>query len=47
MKRFYTYPKAGSTKDEALRSAQIDLIHGVIASHPFHWAAFQLIGDWR
>jgi CHAT domain-containing protein len=54
MKRFYTYLKAGRTKDEALRAAQIDLIHGLgdaaanlDASHPFHWAAFQLIGDWK
>jgi CHAT domain-containing protein/Tfp pilus assembly protein PilF len=47
MRRFYTYLKAGKTKDEALRSAQVDLIHGATASHPFHWAAFQLVGDWR
>jgi CHAT domain-containing protein len=47
MKRFYTYLKAGKTKDEALRSAQVDLIRGTTASHPFHWAAFQLVGDWR
>ena len=47
MRRFYTYLKAGKTKDEALRAAQVDLIHGTSASHPFHWAAFQLVGDWR
>ena len=47
MRRFYTYLKAGRTKDEALRDAQVDLIHGATASHPFHWAAFQLVGDWR
>jgi CHAT domain-containing protein len=45
MKRFYSYLKAGRTKDEALRSAQIDLIRGRYT--PFHWAAFQVIGDWR
>jgi len=59
MKRFYGYLKAGKTKDEALRAAQLDLLRfpdlegpsgggstpGVF--HPFHWAAFQLIGDWK
>jgi CHAT domain-containing protein len=44
MKRFYGYLKAGRTKDEALRAAQIDALR---TSHPFHWAAFQLIGDWK
>jgi CHAT domain-containing protein/Tfp pilus assembly protein PilF len=47
MKRFYTYLKAGKTKDEALRSAQIDLIHSSDYSHPRDWAAFQLNGDWK
>jgi CHAT domain-containing protein len=48
MKRFYRYLKANKTKDEALRSAQLDLIRqrGNV-SHPFHWAAFELIGDWK
>jgi CHAT domain-containing protein/Tfp pilus assembly protein PilF len=46
MKHFYGYLKAGKTKDEALRAAQIDMIHSA-RSHPFHWAAFELIGDWR
>jgi CHAT domain-containing protein len=47
MKRFYGYLKAGQTKDAALRHAQVDLIRGSEASHPFYWAAFQLNGDWR
>ena len=47
MKRFYGYLKAGKSKDEALRLAQIDLIHSPEFSQPVHWAAFQLIGDWR
>jgi CHAT domain-containing protein/uncharacterized protein HemY len=47
MKRFYGYLKVGKTKDEALRSAQIDLIHSPDLSQPIHWAAFQLNGDWR
>jgi CHAT domain-containing protein/Tfp pilus assembly protein PilF len=53
MKRFYRYLTDGKSKDEALRAAQIDLIRSsshtssLDTSHPFHWAAFQLIGDWR
>jgi len=50
MKRFYSYVKAGQTKDAALRRAQLELIRGAVghqASHPFYWAAFQLNGDWR
>jgi CHAT domain-containing protein/Tfp pilus assembly protein PilF len=48
MKRFYGHLKLGETKDEALRAAQLDLIRGPAAiSHPYHWAAFQLTGDWK
>src|SRR6185369_18098521 len=48
MRRFYGYLKQGKGKDEAIRAAQVDLIHGPEAtSHPYHWAAFQLSGDWR
>jgi CHAT domain-containing protein len=49
MKRFYGYLKSGRSKDEALRQAQLDLIKDPSArySHPFHWAAFELIGDWK
>lgn len=56
MERFYAHLKAGLSKDEALRRAQVDFIRGVApssaaeggaASAPFFWAAFQLDGDWR
>ncbi len=47
MQRFYGYLKAGESKAEALRSAQLDLLRSPERSHPFHWAGFQLIGDWR
>ena len=47
MKRFYGYLKAGKSKDEALRLAQIDLIHSPEYSQPVDWAAFQLNGDWK
>ncbi|MEA2559418.1 MAG: hypothetical protein QOH06_922 [Acidobacteriota bacterium] len=47
MKRFYGYLRQGRSKDEALRSAQADLIRSKAFSHPYHWAAFQITGDWR
>lgn len=48
MHGFYTHLRGGKPKDEALQAAQVDLIREKeILSHPFHWAAFQLTGDWR
>ena len=51
MALFYGYLKAGRTKDEALRQAQIDLIHATGSSaelsNPVHWAAWELIGGWK
>jgi CHAT domain-containing protein/Tfp pilus assembly protein PilF len=48
MTRFYGYLKAGKAKDDALRTAQIEMIRTQGAqSHPFHWAAFQMSGDWK
>lgn len=47
MTGLYGYLKSGSTKDEALRAAQLDLIRSRRFAHPFHWAAFTLTGDWR
>lgn len=58
MQRFYHYLKAGKSKDQALRHAQLDLLAGrvkvtrpggtVVDTAPPHaWAAFGLNGDWR
>jgi len=48
MARFYGALRQGRPKDEALQAAQQHMIRsGGPASHPFRWAAFQLIGDWR
>jgi CHAT domain-containing protein len=49
MKRFYGYLRKGRSKGEALRAAQADLIRirSKAFSHPYHWAAFQLTGDWK
>ncbi len=32
---------------QALRAAQLDLLHQARFSHPFFWAPFSLVGDWR
>lgn len=49
MTSFYRHLQEGRAQDEALRRAQLDLLHGTAGRgtyrHPFHWAAFQLFGD--
>ena len=56
MEVFYRCLARGMAKDEALREAQLALARAPIRddderladfSNPYHWAAFQLIGDWR
>ena len=48
MVRFHRHLRAGKPRDEALRAAQLELIRDPAAAFaPFHWAAFQLYGDWR
>lgn len=47
MTSFYRYLSIGTSKDASLRAAQLDLIRSDRVSHPFHWAAFTLSGDWR
>ncbi|MCC5612326.1 CHAT domain-containing protein [Nostoc sp. CHAB 5834] len=46
IKEFYQGLKDGLTKVEALRLAQLQLISNPKYQHPFHWAAFLLIGGW-
>lgn len=53
MQRFYR-GRTGTSKAEALRQAQLALLEGALRpeagaawSHPFHWAPFVLMGDWR
>jgi CHAT domain-containing protein/Tfp pilus assembly protein PilF len=49
MEDFYRHLRAGKSKDQALRQAQLSLLRGARRDRrrPFHWAAFQLIGDWN
>ncbi|MBW4690937.1 MAG: CHAT domain-containing protein [Lyngbya sp. HA4199-MV5] len=47
MTRFYDQlQKSGNTKAEALRQAQINLIHETDFHDPFFWSAFILVGNW-
>lgn len=46
MEYFYRNIKT-MPKVEALRRAQIELSQNEKFSHPYHWAPFILIGDWR
>jgi CHAT domain-containing protein len=51
MAGFYKHWVSGAghvTKAEALREAQLALLHGDSAhAHPFFWAPFILMGNWR
>ena len=48
MARFYSSLKEGSSTAEALRIAQQLTAESTPAmAHPFHWASFQVRGDWR
>ena len=49
MDEFYkqlAQPDSSITKSEALRQAQISLIHSTDFEHPFYWAPFILVGNW-
>ncbi|HLK57164.1 MAG TPA: CHAT domain-containing tetratricopeptide repeat protein [Chthonomonadaceae bacterium] len=47
MEAFYRALKAGKSKDMALQIAICEMTDHPQWSHPFHWAAFLLHGDWR
>ena len=48
MKNFYTnWLTKGMSKPAALRQAQLDLKAIPEYNHPYYWAAFEIIGDWR
>lgn len=44
---FYQNLKAGKSKAASLQAAQLSLLKQERYSHPFYWAPFILIGDWR
>jgi CHAT domain-containing protein len=47
MENYYTALKNGDTPAASIQKAQISLIKEKSTRHPYHWAAFLLIGDWR
>jgi CHAT domain-containing protein len=47
MKRFYAQLKSGQPKGAALRSAELEMMRDAAHAHPFYWAPFILMGDWR
>ncbi len=50
MAGFYRALRGGGSVADSLRAAQIELIRGdgdADDRHPFHWAAFQVVGDWK
>ena len=49
MASFYGNLKRGLTKSEALRQAQLTLLHGPhrVWQHPYYWAAFVIEGEGR
>ena len=45
--QFYkTLNQPGVSKAEALRQAQLSLLHSPQYQHPFYWAPFVLVGNW-
>jgi CHAT domain-containing protein len=46
MQKFYEGLRSDSAQ-QALRAAQLDILHSPEYSHPFFWAPFNIVGDWR
>jgi CHAT domain-containing protein len=47
MVEFYSRLATGQSKAAALRAAQAKLINNSRFNHPYYWAPFVLMGDWR
>ena len=47
MQEFYKQLAAGETKVESLRRAQLAVMHDPRFAHPYFWAPFVVLGDWR
>ena len=45
MTSFYKNLKAGSSKDQALRTAKLDFLQEHSEVHPYYWATFIAVGD--
>lgn len=47
MVSFYRHLEEGMGKAQALRAAQLEVMKTTGCTHPWYWAAFNLMGDWR
>ena len=47
MVAYYQRLQAGEGRTEALRQVQLSMLHGPTWPHPFFWASFIQLGDWR
>lgn len=47
MAAFYKELAAGTSKAESLRRAQLAVMHDPRFAHPYYWAPFVVLGDWR
>jgi CHAT domain-containing protein len=47
MGAYYQRLQAGEGRTEALRQVQLSMLHGPTWPHPFFWASFIQLGDWR
>jgi CHAT domain-containing protein len=47
MVTFHNNLLQGQSKMDALRNAQLDMLHTDRFKKPFHWAPFVLVGDWH
>ncbi len=47
MEAFYKSLASGHGKADALRTAQLSLLGNPATKHPYFWAPFLLLGDWR
>jgi CHAT domain-containing protein len=47
METFYKEWAAGKPKSACLRTAQLALLQNPATRHPFYWAPFEVLGDWR
>lgn len=47
MEHFYTGLRDGKSISAALQAAEVKVLSDPKTAHPFYWAPFTLIGDWR
>ncbi|MEK6336090.1 MAG: CHAT domain-containing protein [Acidobacteriota bacterium] len=47
MTAFYKEIAAGQSKGEAMRRAQLAVMHDPRFAHPYYWAPFIVLGDWK